>query len=259
MNPSKLRVAVVGASGRLGAFAAKLFESHPRFELVARWDRGDDWRQLAKRCGASVAFEATRAGQGFEHARALLDAGLRPVVATSGVDPAQVGELDALARKLGLGGVVVPNFSLGAWLMQRAAELAAPHFAQAEIVEAHHTRKADSPSGTAADTARRIVAARERAHAAPLAAQEHGNGGRRQAARGELRDGVALHSLRLDGVYARQEVLFSGVGELLAIRHEMGGPEAFAPGIELATSFAARASGVHLGLDAVLGSPPPAP
>jgi 4-hydroxy-tetrahydrodipicolinate reductase len=251
LSTAKLRVAVVGASGRLGAFAARLFESHPRFELVARWDRGDDWRQLAKHCGASVAFEATRAGQGFEHARALLEAGVRPVVATSGVDPAQVGELDALARKLGLGGVVVPNFSLGAWLMQRAAELAAPHFAQAEIVEAHHTRKADSPSGTAADTARRIAAARERAQAAPLA--PHGRG---QAARGELRDGVALHSLRLDGVYARQEVLFSGVGELLAIRHEMGGPEAFAPGIELATLFAARASGVHLGLDAVLDAPP---
>jgi 4-hydroxy-tetrahydrodipicolinate reductase len=252
MSAPKLRVAVVGASGRLGAFAAKLFAEHPRFELAARWERGDDWPRVARDCGASVAFEATRAGLGFAHARALLEAGLRPVVATSGVTPTEVRELDALARQLGLGGVVVPNFSLGAWLMQRAAELAAPHFAQAEIVEAHHTRKADSPSGTAADTARRIAAARERAGAPPLAPH-----GRAQPARGEIQGGVALHSLRLDGVYARQEVLFSGVGELFTVRHEMGGPEAFAPGIELATLFAARTSGVQLGLDAVLGAGAP--
>lgn len=247
MSASPLRVAVVGAQGRLGAFAAKLFESHPQFELIACWERTDAWPNLARASGAELAFEATRAGLGFEHARILLHNGVRPLVATSGVSAEQVGELDALARRLGLGGLVVPNFSVGAWLMQRAAELAAPHFPQAEVIEAHHSRKADSPSGTAADTARRIAAARLAAGSPPLA-PAHPNA----AARGDVRGGVALHSLRLDGVYARQEVLFSGAGELLSVRHEMGGPEAFGPGILLAARHVAECLGVGLGLDAVL-------
>lgn len=247
MSPEPLRVAVIGAGGRLGAFAAKLFESQAQFQLVARWDRADDWAVLARTSGAQVAFEATRAGLGFEHARTLLKSGVRPLVATSGVTPQQVGELDALARQLGLGGLVAPNFSLGALLMQRAVELAAPHFAQVEVIEAHHSRKADAPSGTAADTARRIAAARDAAGLGPLTPVSPD-----AAARGEFHGGVALHSLRLDGVYARQEVCFSSAGELFSVRHEMGGPEAFGPGITLATRYAATCVGVALGLEAAL-------
>lgn len=247
MSARRARVAVIGARGRLGAFAATLFDSHPEFELVARWGSADNWSSQAPTSGAEFAFEATRAGLGYEHARALLQLGVRPLVATSGVTPEQVGALDALARELRLGGLVVPNFSIGAWLMQRAAEQAAAHFAQAEVVEAHHSRKADAPSGTAADTARRIALVREAAGLAPVSPANPN-----AAARGELRGGVALHSLRLDGVYARQEVLFSGCGELFSVRHEMSGPEAFGPGIVLAARHVLGRVGVGLGLDVVL-------
>jgi len=248
MTGAPLRVAVLGATGRLGGFACELFDRTEGFELVGRWRRADDWRESARTCGASVVFEATRAGLGFEHACALLELGLRPLVATSGVDSAEVEHLDRLARRLGLGGWVVPNFSLGAWLMQRAAELAAPYFEQIEIVESHHTRKADAPSGTAIDTARRIVEARERSGCSALSRAPS-----ESSARGETREGVGLHSLRLAGVYARQEVVLSGPGELLAVRHEMGGPEAFGPGIVIAARAVATRQGVGVGLDALLG------
>lgn len=248
MSGPRIKVAVIGARGRLGSFACRLFESSRAFELVGAWERSDDWIRAAPSSGARVVFEATRAGQGFAHGQALLELGLRPVIATSGVSPDEVQALDSLARQRDLGGIVVPNFSLGAWLMQRAAELFAPHFAQAEIVEAHHTRKADAPSGTALDTARRIARSRAGAGAAAFSAVAS------DAARGEVRDGVALHSLRIEGVYARQEVLFSGPGEVLAVRHEMGGPEAFAPGIERAMHFAAECRGMHLGIGAALPS-----
>lgn len=249
MSEPQIPVAVIGARGRLGAFAAKLFAEHAHFELVACWERGDDWPARVSASGARVVFEATRAGLGHAHARIVLEQGARPLVATSGVTPEQVEDLDALARKRSAGGLVVPNFSLGAWILQRACELAAPHFERAEIVEAHHARKADAPSGTAADTVRRITAARANAGCAPLEAAGAGH-----AARGEVRDGVALHSLRLPGVYARQEVLFSGEGELFAVRHEMSGPEAFGAGIVLAARYVSACQGVGLGLDQVLRS-----
>ncbi len=247
MSANVIPVAVVGAKGRLGAFASSLFEASSQFDLVARWERTDDWPALLAASGARVVFEATRAGLGHAHARLVLECGARPLVATSGVSPEQVAELDVLSRALALGGLVVPNFSLGAWVMQRACELAAPHFERAEIVEAHHTRKADAPSGTAADTARRITAARSRAGRAPLEAAGAGH-----AARGEVRDGIALHSLRLPGVYARQDAHFSGEGELFTVRHEMSGPEAFGPGILLAARYVDSCLGVGQGLDLAL-------
>ncbi len=247
MSAIVIPVAVVGARGRLGSFAAKLFEEHAQFELVARWEREDDWPAWLAASGARVVFEATRAGLGHSHARVVLEHGARPLVATSGVSPEQVSELDSLALARSLGGLVVPNFSLGAWLMQRACELAAPHFERAEIVEAHHARKADAPSGTAADTARRISAARVRAGRPPFEAAGEGH-----AARGEIREGVALHSLRLSGVYARHEAHFAGEGELFTVRHEMSGPEAFGAGIVLATRYVDSCRGVGLGLDLAL-------
>jgi len=248
MNPAPIAVAVIGAGGRLGEFACRVFERDARLRLVARFERSDRWSEALGACGAQIAFEATRAGLGFEHARHILAAGVRPLIATSGVSPAEVGELDRLARARQLGGLVVPNFSIGAWLLMRAAELAAPHFEQVELIEAHHPRKLDAPSGTALECARRVARARAECGAAPF------NAAPSTAARGDTREGVAIHALRLPGVYARQEAHFASGGELFVLRHEMSGPEAFGPGILLAALHCAGCSGVGVGLDTVFAT-----
>ncbi|MCY3004221.1 MAG: 4-hydroxy-tetrahydrodipicolinate reductase [Planctomycetota bacterium] len=242
-----LRVAVLGARGRLGAHACDLLGRSAGFELVARWNSGDDWRTLAPQSGAQVVLESTRAGLGALHARALLEQGVRVVVATSGVSLDENRELDRLARERGLGGLVVPNLSIGAALMLRFSETAARWFGDVEIVEGHHPRKADAPSGTALETARRIAAARAEAGRSPSVAGGAGN-----LARGGEVEGVPVHSLRLPGIYARQEVTFGSMGELLRIEHETSGPEAYGPGLLAALRHAARATGVARGIEAAL-------
>ncbi len=242
-----LKVAVLGARGRLGAFACELLEKRADFELVARWNSSDDWRTLAVGCRADVVLETTRAGLGAKHARELLERGLRVLVATSGVSLEENRELDVLARARGLGGLVVPNLSIGAALMLRFSEMAARWFGDVEVVEAHHPRKADAPSGTALETARRIAAARAAAGLTPSVATGGGDG-----SRGARVDGVAVHALRLPGVYARQQVTFGAAGELLRIEHETSGPEAYGPGLLAALRHAARAQGVARGIDVAL-------
>jgi 4-hydroxy-tetrahydrodipicolinate reductase len=227
---SDLPVAVVGAQGRLGAFACATVEAGDGLALVARYDQGDDWPSAIGSSGAAVAFEATRAGLGLEHGLALLEAGLRPVIGTSGVDAEQNARLDARARELGLGGLVVPNFSLGIALLRRAAADFAAHFPSAEVIDLHHERKLDAPSGTGAELARTIAAARD----AP-------------------EDEVPIHSVRMPGLYAHHEVLFGAPGERLTLRHDMSGPEAFAPGIVCALRYAATAEGVGRGIELALG------
>jgi 4-hydroxy-tetrahydrodipicolinate reductase len=226
--PAPLRVAVVGARGRMGRFAAALLGASPGFELVAELGREHDLRAVLPECGAELALDLTRAGLGFEHGRAILATGLRPVIGTSGVTRAESRELDRLARSRGLGGLVVPNFSLGMACLQRLALELVCHFPNVEIIERHHDQKRDAPSGTARDTAERLA-----------------------AARGTPRE-IPIHSVRLPGLYAHQEVQFGGPGEFLTLRHDMLGPEAFGPGILLALRHAAGAPGVAYGLEAAL-------
>ncbi len=231
---SALRVLVIGATGRLGAFACETLESDDDFELVARVDSRHD---VAARVAAErpdVVFEATVAGLGSRHARIALENGARPLVATSGLGPAEVAELDALARARGMGGLYAPNLSRGMWLMQRMVEEVARHVPHCEIVELHHDQKRDAPSGTAADTARRIRAVR--------------------AALGTVAGGAApihdvpIHSVRLPGLLAHQEVLFGAPGELLTLRHDALSPAAYGPGIRAGLRYAATAAGFASGI-----------
>jgi 4-hydroxy-tetrahydrodipicolinate reductase len=234
-----LRVAVVGSGGRMGTFAAGLVSSTDGYALAASVRRGDDLARALRESRAEVALDVTRAGLGFEHALVMLANGVRPLVGTSGVTLEENRTLDERAREIGLGGLVVPNFSLGMWLLQRAAVEAAKHFARAEIVELHHDRKRDAPSGTASDTAERMRAARAASNATP----------------------VPIHSVRLPGLYAHQEVLFGALGELYTLRHDMHGPEAFGPGILRGLAYAARATGVGRGIALAFestGDAPPA-
>ncbi len=228
MGAAALRVAVIGARGRMGRFACTLLCESPGFELVLELSREHDVAAALRESGAELALDFTVAGLGYRHGLAILESGLRPVIGTSGVSTEETRLLDREARARNLGGLVVPNLSLGMWCLQRAAQEIARHFRAAEIVELHHERKRDSPSGTALETAELL-------------------GGVRGSA-----DAVPIHSVRLPGLFAHQEVLFGGPGELLTLRHDTLGPEAFGPGILLALRHAARALGVARGLGPAL-------
>ena len=224
---SSVRVAVIGARGRMGRFACELLDGSTEFELVAQLGREHDLRSVLPECGAALALDLTVAGQGAAHARLALSSGLRIVVGTSGVSRAEADELDTLARSHGLGGIVVPNFSLGMVWLNRAAEALAHAFPSVVLIERHHERKRDAPSASARDTAERL---------------------------GQRRGGmpVPIQSVRSPGLYAHQEVLFGAPGETLTLSHDMLGPEAFGPGLLAALRFAARADGVPFGLEAAL-------
>jgi 4-hydroxy-tetrahydrodipicolinate reductase len=222
---SAVRIAVVGAGGRMGRLAVRLVREAGDLELAAEVEHGDDLSAVLRESGAAVGLDFTVAGRGFEHGRTMLAAGVRPVIGTSGVSLDENRDLDRLARQRGLGGLVVPNFSLGVFVLLRACELAARHFPSAEILELHNARKKDAPSGTAIATAELLAAARD---ADPAA--------------------IPIHSVRLPGVYSNQEVLFGGRGELLRLCHETYDIECFSAGILAALRYAPTATGVARGI-----------
>jgi 4-hydroxy-tetrahydrodipicolinate reductase len=213
----------------MGRFAADLLGHTEGFAVAAAIERGDDLARKLRDADARLGLDLTRSGLGFEHGRAMLAAGVRPVIGTSGVSLDENARLDALAREAGLGGLVVPNFSVGMWLLQQAAVQAAKAFEHAEIVEMHHERKKDAPSGTSLDTAERM-----------------------RGARGDPAAAIPIHSVRLPGLYAHQVVILGAPGETYTLRHDMSGPEAFGPGILAALRHAARAVGVGRGIGLAL-------
>lgn len=221
-----MSVVVVGAHGRMGLHASGLMEGHPGFSVVARLGRGECTPERLGSTGADLGLDFTVAGRGAGHGLQMLAAGIRPVIGTSGVSLEENQRLDLSARRLGLGGLVVPNFSTGVWLQQRAAEEAARFFRSAEIIERHGPNKRDAPSGTALDTADRIGRAR---------------------AEGDVGQ-IPIHSVRLPGVFSNQEVVFGGRGEVLRIVHETYGLSCFSAGILSALSYAAQALGVARGI-----------
>jgi 4-hydroxy-tetrahydrodipicolinate reductase len=214
---------VVGAAGRLGSVAARAVEASAQFELVARIERDMDLAVELWNSRAELALDATEAGLGARHAQLMLEQGVRPVIGTSGVSPDQVQSLDQRARELGLGGLIVPNFSLGIVLLEQAAREAARHYSACELIEMHHERKKDAPSGTAL-------------HLGRVLAAERGGGE------------IPIHSVRLPGLYAHQLAIFGAPGETYTLRHDMSGPEGFAPGILAALRHARTARGIAVGL-----------
>ena len=221
-----LSVVIVGAGGRMGRMASELLDSQPDLEVVARLGRGDDLASGLRASGASVGLDLTVAGCGAAHGLAMLEAGIRPVIGTSGVSLEENQELHEAALELGLGGLVVPNFSLGVWLLQRACEEAARFFPDAEILEMHSPQKKDAPSGTALDTRERMDAVRD----------------------GDGDEEIPIHSVRLPGLFSNQEVMFGGRGEVLRLRHETYSLQCFEAGILASLRYAAAASGVARGI-----------
>lgn len=239
-------VAVVGASGRLGSLVCEVVEAHPDFELVARLGRSSSPEDGAD---AAILIDVTTPDVSPTIVERALRRGQAVLVGTSGWSAARLEKLEQLMRELPeAGAIVVPNFSLGSVLGTALAALAAPYFNAVEVIESHHPGKVDSPSGTAVRTAELMAAARSEAGAgaldAPYADQE---------ARGQLVEGIPVHSLRLAGVVAKQEVRFGGPGEVLSIVHDTHSNEAYEAGIRAALEAVRETRGLTVGLDRVLG------
>jgi len=191
------------------------------------------------RCDVLVDF--TQPGSAADNARSAVQLGVRPVIGTSGVSAEDRAFLDTLLRSAGLGGLLVPNFALGAVLMMKFAAEAAKYYPNREIIELHHDRKLDAPSGTAIRTAEMM--SESAGEAGPAA----GSG-----TRGEVFHGVRIHSVRLPGLLAHQEVLLGRPGELLTLRHDSFDRKCFMPGVLLAIRKVFEVEGLVVGLEAVL-------
>ncbi|MFQ5843914.1 MAG: 4-hydroxy-tetrahydrodipicolinate reductase [Planctomycetota bacterium] len=240
------RVVVVGARGRMGAVVAAGVREAPDLDLAAEVDLGDDLAAVVARRRPDVAVDFTTPGAVLENARTVLEGGAHAVVGTTGLGEAELGSLDALARARGRTCLVAPNFAIGAILAMRFAEEAARHLPRVEIIERHHEGKLDAPSGTARLTAERVAAARRDVREQP-AGEESAPG-----ARGGRVAGVPVHSLRLPGSVAHQEVWLGGPGETLVLRHDVVDRRAFVPGVLLALRGVGAAPGLVRGIEGLL-------
>lgn len=258
-----IRVGVFGAGGRMGSTVCAAVEDDPELDLVAAVDphhSGLDLRQVAKihadltvalnaeafiDAEVDVAIDFTQVEAARENLHWLADHGIHAVVGTTGFSDADIDGFRSAFTDSNC--VIAPNFAIGAILMMRFAEMAAPYFETAEIIELHHDQKIDAPSGTAMLTLERMAAASDRWAPDPTTSEvvAGARGGRGPA-------GIPVHSVRLRGLVAHQEVLLGTTGQSLTIRHDSYDRTSFMPGVLLAVKGVADRPGVTIGLDPLL-------
>jgi 4-hydroxy-tetrahydrodipicolinate reductase len=253
-----IRVGVIGATGRVGAEVCRAVHADADMELVAGISRSKAGEKAAEalglqgsgvvlaenldsfvEAGVEVAVDFTNAEFAPEHVEWAIEHGTHIVVGTTGF------EVDDAWRQASVGVFVAPNFAIGAALMQRFSEQAARYIPAVEIVELHHEGKADAPSGTAAATADAVAATRPEAWTGPPSESLPG-------VRGGERAGIRIHSIRLPGLVAHQEVIFGGQGQTLTIRHDSTDRTSFVPGVLMAIRWVPSHPGLTVGLDALL-------
>ncbi|MDH2393109.1 4-hydroxy-tetrahydrodipicolinate reductase [Streptomyces sp. HNM0663] len=243
---SKLRVAVLGAKGRIGSEAVRAVEAAEDMELVAALGRGDKLETLVDQ-GAQVAVELTTPASVMGNLDFLVRHGIHAVVGTTGWTDERLAHLrTSLDAAPQTGVLIAPNFSIGAVLTMKFAQIAAPYFESVEVVELHHPNKVDAPSGTATRTAQLIAAARAEAGCDP---QPDATTAAMDGARGANVDGVPVHAVRLRGLLAHQEVLLGGEGETLTVRHDSLHHSSFMPGILLGVRRVVTTPGLTFGLE----------
>ncbi|MFJ3794280.1 4-hydroxy-tetrahydrodipicolinate reductase [Kitasatospora sp. NPDC090091] len=241
-----LRVAVIGAKGRIGSEAVKAVEAAPDLELVAALGRESKPEELTE-AGVQVAVELTHPDSVLPNLDYCLHHGIHVVTGTTGWTEERLATVRGwLDEAPGLGLLIAPNFSIGAVLGMKFAQTAAQYFESVEVVELHHDRKADAPSGTATRTAQLIAAARAEAG---RPRQQDPTTHSLPGARGADVDGVPVHAVRLRGLLAHQQVMFGDTGETLTIRHDSLHHSSFMPGILLGVRKVVETPGLTLGLE----------
>jgi 4-hydroxy-tetrahydrodipicolinate reductase len=244
-----IRTAVAGHRGKVGSVLAAAFKNEPGIEYVGGLGRGDDLVTFLhdKRPRAFVDF--TRPSEAVHNALAAIAAGASPIVGTTGLPVDGVDRIEAACKSKGVGGIVAPNFAVGAVLMMHLAEIAAPHFDAVEVIEMHHAAKVDAPSGTAIETARRLSAKRGDKPFSHRQAEKETLAGTRGGAEG----GVGIHSVRLPGFVADQQVIFGLPGQTLTIEHRTASRESYIPGVLLAIRAVTSGPTFYRALDELLG------
>ena len=241
-----IKVGVLGARGRMGAEVVAAVEAAADYQLVAALDLGDSLDQLIS-SGAQVVVDFTTPDSVMANLEFLIAHKIHAVVGTTGFDDARMAKLKSLsAAHPEVGVLIAPNFAIGAVLMMEFAAKAAKYFESAEIIELHHPNKVDAPSGTASRTAGLISAARKEAQ---LPAMPDATSTSLDGARGALIGDVPVHSVRLRGLVAHQEVLFGGLGETLSIRHDSLDRAGFMPGVLLGIRSVISRPGITFGLE----------
>jgi 4-hydroxy-tetrahydrodipicolinate reductase len=241
-----IKVGVLGARGRMGAEVVNSVNTAVDLELAAALDIGDSL-DLIIDAGVEVVVDFTHPDSVLANLEFLIAKGIHAVVGTTGFDQARLDQVEQLlAINQGVGVLIAPNFGLGAILMMKFAEQAASFFESVEIVELHHPNKVDAPSGTARRTAELIAKART---AVGLGDQPDATSTSLEGARGANVDGVHIHSVRLRGLVAHQEVLFGSMGETLTIRHDSFDRTGFMPGVLVGIRNVAKHPGLTHGLD----------
>ncbi|HRL79684.1 MAG TPA: 4-hydroxy-tetrahydrodipicolinate reductase [Propioniciclava sp.] len=242
-----LRVAVLGAKGRMGAEVCRAVEAADDLELAAALDAGDD---LAAASGADVVVDFTVPDAVMGNLEWCAAHGVHAVVGTTGFTPEKLARVADLFDGTKAHAIIASNYSLGSLLMMRFAEMAAPYFESVEIIEAHHPHKVDAPSGTAVTTAGRIAAARTRAG---LGATPDATTTEIPGARGARVDGIAVHAVRQRGLFANQEVRFGNEGEQLVIAENGFDRSSYMPGVLTAIRGVGERPGLTLGIEELLG------
>jgi 4-hydroxy-tetrahydrodipicolinate reductase len=260
----RVKVAVHGAAGRVGQQVVNALCHEPDMQIVGAIDikAAEDYLPLPDSSGRvpfspkldyiltasqpEVLVDFTTAQATMPAARMATEHGVNLVIGTTGLTADDIKEIDRLAQAHQIGAVVAPNFALGAVLMIHLAKVAARYFDFAEIIELHHHLKADSPSGTALATAKAMAQARGKPFSTPQQAKTSDS-------RGEQVEGVTIHSVRLPGLLAHQEVLLGGPGQTLSIRHDTISRECYMPGVMLAIRKVVKHKGLIYGLDTLLG------
>ncbi|WP_042204294.1 4-hydroxy-tetrahydrodipicolinate reductase [Paenibacillus camerounensis] len=260
----KIRVIVSGAGGKMGKEVVKLVLEDEGLELAAAVDRSagekDAGRMVGlEECGITVTsdLEAALAGSrgdvmvdftipqsAYANTSLAIKYGVRPVIGTTGFTPEQIAELDKQCQEQGIGGLIAPNFSIGAILMMKFAAQAAKYFPHLEIIEYHGDQKLDAPSGTAIKTAEMISEARAELRQGHPEEEELIEG-----SRGGYYNGFRIHSVRLPGVFAQEEVVFGGYGQSLKIRHDSYERAGYMPGVKLGVQKVMGYTGLIYGFE----------
>jgi 4-hydroxy-tetrahydrodipicolinate reductase len=242
-----IRILINGAQGRMGQETVRAVSAHSKdFTLVAKTGRNDDLTKSIREYKPQVVIDFTNADAAFKNTQAIIEAGVHPVIGTSGFQKDQITLLQKRCSKLKLGGIIVPNFSLGAVLMMKCAKDISRHFSMVEIIEAHHIGKLDSPSGTAIRTAELITSSRAEEPQLPSTKEIL------PSARGANYGNIPIHSLRLPGIIANQEVIFGAPGETLSLKHVTIDRQCFMPGVLLACKKVMELDRLVYGLEEII-------
>ncbi|MEH7303506.1 4-hydroxy-tetrahydrodipicolinate reductase [Neobacillus drentensis] len=264
----KIRIIIAGPRGRMGSEAVKLVTNTEHFELVAAVDHKYDGIMLSDLEGfhsihnvqvysnidtclqnvqADVLIDLTTPEVGMHHTKTALSYNVRPVVGTTGFSASDLEELEQICQEKNLGCIIAPNFAIGAVLMMKFSQMAAKYFEDIEIIELHHDQKLDAPSGTAVKTAEMISVVRE--------AKNQGHPNEKEAiegARGANYDGMHIHSVRLPGLVAHQQVLFGSDGQTLTIKHDSYHRGSFMSGVKVAVESVMTHNTFVYGLENIL-------